>query len=276
MRAQRHGTRVQMVTRRLLLLSLGYVASSEVPVRFPPPPPSLIAPGTVYRFDGWQLQTCWKSPRAVQGEALQAYSSKHFYLEKSWRVPNATASTAAIVFVTPDNCSVHTAHSTHPRTELRDLSVDDWSWPSTATPPTTTHRLTATLVVDHAAAGKPETVIAQIHGSVNEERAKIVKLRWTGGLVEARVKKPDPPYDEIGLPLGHYNCGDVLQYEIVADGATGKLVVTVNGKQVEYSPPVNTKDRFYFKAGNYNQCNGLCNPSDYAKVRFHAVNATHE
>ena len=33
-----------------------------------------------------------------------------------------------------------------------------------------------------------ETILAQIHGSADEEIAKVVKLRWTNGRVEARVK----------------------------------------------------------------------------------------
>lgn len=74
---------------------------------------------------------------------------------------------------------------------MRDISVPDWPWPRTSALEEGAggirHILTATLVVDHVAATKPETVIVQIHGSIDEEIAKIVKLRWTGGLVEARV-----------------------------------------------------------------------------------------
>ena len=164
-----------------------------------PPPSSLIAPGTVFDFTSkWQLQTCWDSPRVVQGAALQTYSSAHFYLQQ--RAQNATLHGAAgIVFVTPDNSSAHTAHADHPRTEFRDISTPDWEWPTsqvettieTTSSPTSavSHRLSATLIVDHVAGGKkPWTIIGQIHGSVDEEIAKVIKLRWTGGLVEARVK----------------------------------------------------------------------------------------
>ena len=163
----------------------------------PPPPSSLIAPGTVFDFTSkWQLQTCWDSPRVVQGAALQTYSSVHFYLQQ--RAQNATLHGAAgIVFVTPDNSSAHTAHADHPRTEFRDISTPDWEWPTsqvettieTTTSSAVSHRLSATLIVDHVAGGKkPWTIIGQIHGSVDEEIAKVIKLRWTGGLVEARVK----------------------------------------------------------------------------------------
>ena len=182
---------------------------------------SLIAPGSAFDFTSkWQLQTCWDAPRVVQGAALQTYASPHFFLETA---PNATCGNATgIVFVTPDNASAHTTHADHPRTELRDISTPDWAWPSpgatataTATAIETTvasHRLRAMLVVDHVASGaKPWTIIAQIHGSIDEERAKVIKLRWTGGLVEARVKNATAPFVEIGLPLGRYALGDVLQ-----------------------------------------------------------------
>ena len=53
------------------------------------------------------------------------------------------------------------------------------------------------------------------------------------------------------------------------------LGVVVNGHRVTYAPPINLKDRFYFKAGNYNQCNGGCNAADYAQTRFYAFDATH-
>jgi len=32
------------------------------------------------------------------------------------------------------------------------------------------------------------------------------------------------------------------------------LSVVVNGKAITYKPPFNPADRFYFKAGDYNQC----------------------
>lgn len=151
-------------------------------IGFGPTPINYTAPGTVFDFmHKWELQTCFQSPTVVVGPMLQKYKSKHFYLDQG----------PSIVFLTPDNSTARTTHSTHPRTEMRDISVPDWPWPRTSALEEGAggirHILTATLVVDHVAATKPETVIAQIHGSIDEEIAKIVKLRWTGGLVEARV-----------------------------------------------------------------------------------------
>jgi hypothetical protein len=230
----------------------------------------------------WELQTCWDSPTVVAGAALQKYASSHFYLI------TGKESVPGIAFVTPDNATQKTPHSTHPRTELRDISVPDWPWPSAATTNNSgasngshggggvvvDHMLSATLVVDHVAVTKPETVIAQIHGSVDEEIAKVIKLRWTGGLVEARVKNRTAPFAELGLPLGHYEYGDVIDYTIRVD-TTGMLTITVNGKTATWMPPINAADRFYFKCGNYNQCASDCNPTDYAKARFFAFNTTH-
>ena len=83
------------------------------------------------------------------------------------------------------------------------------------------------------------------------------------------------PYEEFGLPLGHYALGEVIYYEITVNGATGQLDVVVNDHRATYAPPINLKDRFYFKAGNYNQCNGECNATDYAETHFYAFNVTH-
>ena len=154
-----------------LVPALNSLACSQV---LPPSPSPLIAPGTAFDFASkWQLQTCWHSPRSVEGAALQTYASTHFYLETH---RNATLGAAGVVFVTPDNSSAVTAHADHPRTELRDISTPDWVWPSNHTrAPAVTHRLRATLVVDHVARGKkPWTIIAQIHGSIDEEIAKVV------------------------------------------------------------------------------------------------------
>ena len=146
---------------------------------FGPTPSSPTPPGTRFDFlNRWELQTCWQSPSVVQGQQLQHYVSSHFYLNSS----SSSSSGPAVVFTTPDNSSARTTHSTHPRTELRDISVPDWRWPGVGTRGASKvegaaqdHVLKATVAVDHVAATKPETIIAQIHGSVDEEIAKIVR-----------------------------------------------------------------------------------------------------
>ena len=228
-----------------------------------------MAPGTRFDFTNrWQLQTCLKSPSVVQGAALQTYASPHFFLD-------ANSSPVAIVFVTPDNATAVTTHSSHPRTEMRDISVEDWGWPTSFARigAKDTHILRARCAVDHVPSKKPQTIIAQIHGSVDEEIAKVVKLLWTNFTVEARVKNRTT-HEEFGLPLGTYSYGTVLEYEIEV-ASSGVLRVSVNGKTVEYVPPINTADKFYFKAGNYDQCNVECDPHDYARARFWSFNTTH-
>ena len=73
------------------------------------------------------------------------------------------------------NASVVTAHSSHPRTEFRETGVADWALDSGE------HVLNLRTAVLHVSDTTGETIIAQIHGSVDEEIAKVIKLRWTRG-----------------------------------------------------------------------------------------------
>ena len=68
------------------------------------------------------------------------------------------------------------------------------------------------------------------------------------GRVEARVKTPTAPHTEIGLDCGGYSLGDALDVRV--NVSAGVLSVSVNGHSVEYTPPFNAADRFYFKAGD--------------------------
>jgi hypothetical protein len=121
------------------------------------------APGQAHNLTGWQLQTCLRSPRAVN--ALKTYTDRNFFLGED----------GTIVMLTPDNASVVTAHSSHPRTEFRETGVADWALDSGE------HVLNLRTAVLHVSDTTGETIIAQIHGSVDEEIAKVIKLRWTRG-----------------------------------------------------------------------------------------------
>jgi beta-glucosidase-like glycosyl hydrolase len=221
------------------------------------------SPGQILNLSGWQLQTCLASPRAVDGKALTTYSDENFYSLNE----NGTSS---IMFKTPDNASAVTTHSSHPRTELRDISVEDWPIGNTIP---AIHVLTAKCVVMKVSSTNGETIIAQIHGSVNEERAKVVKLRWNKGLLEARVKNAS--FAEFGLNCGTYSLGEELEYTVKMNAS--QLTVSVNGKVCggsSYSPPYNPTDRYYFKAGDYNQCSP-CSGAGMAEVRFSAISTAH-
>jgi len=212
------------------------------------------APGTVFNLNGWKLQTC-VTHKEISGHQLSSYSDNNFFL----------ASDKGMGFRTPDNCPHFTPHSIHPRTELREIGVKDWKLGGT-------HELSAACKVMHVA--RAGTVIAQIHGSTRDERAMLMLLYWLhDGTVEAHVKHNEPPYHTKRLDLGRYKLGELMKYEVSMEGT--KLAVTVNGAHVTYTPPVTDEETFYFKAGNYNQCNSNCDENDYAEVRFYEIRTKH-
>eukprot|EP01043_Picozoa_sp_COSAG02_P032207 COSAG02_NODE_2144_length_9681_cov_209.373304_2_plen_240_part_00 len=213
------------------------VASSSTavqPPRWPAAPRR--PPGQAHNLTGWQLDTCLYTPRSVKAPALATYTDSNFFLGDD----------DTIVMLTPDNATAVTPHADHPRTEFRETGVDDWELDSGE------HVLSLLTTVVRVSNTNNETIIAQIHGSVNEEIAKVIKLRWTNGRVEARVKKHTAPHDEFGLDCGTYALGTPLSVEVRI--VAGVLSVVVNGNTITYRPPFNAADRFYFKAGDYNQC----------------------
>ena len=174
--------------------------------------------------------------------------------------------------ITPDNATAITSHADHPRTEFRDKSAPDWPIGGSDA---RSHALLLRTAVQRVSSTNGETILAQIHGSVDEEIAKVLKLRWSRGLVEARVKNRTAPYAEFGLPLGEYALGDTLAVSVrVWPNAT--LAISVNGRSVNYAPPINGTDRFYFKAGDYNQCKPCGTAGQYAEVHVSALTALHD
>ena len=223
----------------------------------------VVAPGQRYDLRDWQLQTCLQSPRVVSNASLVTYTDKNFFLSGD----------GAIVMITPDNASAMTTHSTHPRTEFRETGFPDWHLDAGS------HAMNLTTAVARVSNTTGETIIMQIHGSVDEEIAKVLKLRWTRtqlhhGKVEARVKKTVAPYAEIGLDCGTYALNATLDVQVVVSGA--KLTVTVNGKSAQYAPPFNKQDTYYFKAGDYSQCKPCGTVGEYAEVRLSKLSTRHD
>lgn len=231
-------------------------ASVHVAAARPQGPPK--TPGEALNLTGWQLQTCLQQPRVVSGAALRSYTDRNFFLSTDG---------SAAVMLTPDNDSAVTTHSSHPRTEFRETGVADWALDKGE------HVLLLGTAVLRVSNTTQETIIMQIHGSVDEEIAKVLKLRWTGGRVEARVKKKTAPYDEIGLDCGQYHLGQLLTVQVRV--ATGVLHVAVNGKEVSYVPPYNSSDRYYFKAGDYSQCKPCGHAGQYAEVHLSQLHTEH-
>merc|ERR1711908_37234 len=89
------------------------------------------------------------------------------------------------------------------------------------------------------------------------------------GKVEARVK--DSKGHELTQgDLGSVRLGQELKYQIRCKGK--KLMVTVNGKSIEYEPPTKSGQTFYLKAGNYLQTNS---GKEDGEVRFYTLSVSH-
>lgn len=215
-----------------------------------------VTPGQAYDLSGWELDTCLKHPSVVKGATLDTYTDANFFLGDN----------GTIVMLTPDNATGVTANADHPRTEFRDRAVADWELTSGE------HLLSLETAVIRVSNTTGETILAQIHGSVVEELAKVLKLRWTRGLVEARVKNHTAPYEEYGLGCGTYALGEKLVIQVHM--SAGVLHVTVNGNTVSYKPPFNPADRFYFKAGDYPQCKPCKYAGQYSEVHLSQLNVT--
>lgn len=244
----------------ILLLATAACSGFAQPIR----PLAGAPPGQTHDLRDWELQTCLNSPCIVDSASLATYSSEHFYLGDD----------GAIVMIAPDNATgCTTTHATHPRTELRETGVPDWRLQDAGT-----HTMRMTTAVVRVSSTNNETIIMQIHGSVNEEIAKVLKLRWTNGKVEARVKNHTAPFDEFGLDCGTYALNTTLEVTVVATGgASPRLAVTVNGKAVSYAPPFDVLDRYNFKAGDYSQ-RSVTPPfskTDFAEVHLRKLQTVH-
>ena len=218
-----------------------------------------LAPGQRYDLSSWKLQTCLRSPREVLPSQLHNYSDANFFLSTD----------GAMVLRTPDNGPAITSHASHPRTEFREVGVPDW-----AVDAKSTHELSVNCTVMRVSNTSGKTVIAQVHGSAEtDERAKLLKLQWGDGRLQARVKNTSAPYSEFGLDIGYYRRGEALEVRVSLQGP--ELTVRVNGRSVSYRPPVNQSDRFYFKAGDYDQCQPCGSSDQFAEVLITALNTRH-
>ena len=133
-------------------------------------------PGQRYNLSGWKLQTCLETPKEVFQPELSNYSDANFFL--------GTGGTISLR--TPDNASGITVHASHPCTELRETGVPDWGFGGT-------HTLSASCAVMRVSNTTGKTIIAQVHGSVDEEQAEVLKLQYARGKSETVFKKHNIP-----------------------------------------------------------------------------------
>lgn len=219
-------------------------------------------PGKNFDLTRWVLQLPLADGDSVkQISDLGSYTSEFFY----------TAPDGAMAFWCPVT-GAHTPNTKYPRSELREKPVGgDWAI-------TGKHRLSATFKVTKNLASKG-TIIGQIHGNATGGTSEVLKLEWTSeNAIVASVEDNDAPATQIDKPLGNYALGELLSYDITLEN--GSLKVTVTGAKGSksitspYTASSWTKDKYYFKLGNYVQLNTGAS-SDGARVQFYAVNVEH-
>lgn len=192
------------------------------------------------------------TPDTVRQPALAAYSSPFFQLDPS----------RDGVVLTSNAGGVTTAHSTYPRSELREMEGGKLaSWSNEAG----THTLEVRQAVTQLPKAKPEVVTAQIH----DTKSDVMEVRLEGQQLIGRYA--DGKQDFVIDPS--YVLGTPYDLKIVATG--GRIDVWYNGDHA--GGLQQTGSGWYFKTGSYLQSNtDRGDKADaVAKVVLYSVGVTH-
>jgi len=162
---------------------------------------------------------------------------------------------------------VTTAHSTHCRTELREVSLNGsvTSWD----PQAKTNRLRARLAVPQPDDSKFGTVVGQIHIDDTISTKPVCELYYSSqGELTMGVEQTRAGGNEVSTSVGVVPVGKTFRYEIRYEKNVLSVAIDDNPPQVlstyELDAPLS-----YFKAGNYNQGDS---PST---VQFYSISVHH-
>jgi hypothetical protein len=191
-------------------------------------------------------------PDTVRQPQLQSYSSPFFQLDQG----------RDGVVCTSNAGGVTTAHSSYPRSELREMAGDK---PASWSNRSGTHTLEVRQAVTALPRAKPEVVTAQIHDVASD----VIEIRLEGRRLIAQYadgKKEfvvDPAY-VLGMP-----------YDLRLVAAGGRIDIWYNGNHV--GGVAQSGSGWYFKTGSYLQSNTDRGDSAdaVAKVVLYAVGVTH-
>jgi hypothetical protein len=220
-----------------------------------------LPPGQNFDLSNWQLQLpigSAGSPTTISQPQLATFTDPYFFTD-----PND----GAMSFFTPEN-GVHTANSSFPRSELRELKPGG-DWPLTGT-----HTQTATLIVHDTLA---HVAIGQIHignGGTPTSTKPLLELFYysTGAinlLLETSPAGGGPETLITTVPLG-----TKFSYTIKVVG--NALTIIVNGVTKTFTIDSSyNSERFYFKAGDYLQTTGSSSTVG-AHVSFYALKVVHQ
>jgi hypothetical protein len=220
-----------------------------------------LPPGENFNLTNWELMLPTGSagnPTIITQPQLKTFTDAYFFTD-----PND----GAMSFFTPEN-GVHSANSSYPRSELRELDPSG-DWPLTGT-----NIETATLIVHDTEA---HVAIGQIHigngGTPTSTKPLLELFYYSTGqitlLLETSPSGGGPETNVTTVPLGQK-----FSYTIKTVG--NALTIIVNGVTQNYT--INSSynsERFYFKAGDYLQTTGSSSTVG-AHVSFYALNVVHQ
>jgi len=208
----------------------------------------------------WELDTAIKQGNSIQiissNELLKGYTSEDFYYN-----PDTSLS-----LLCPNNGAT-TKHSKYPRTELREQNV--WTLEGR-------HLIDASLKVMKLAGGKG-IIISQIHGTNNKLHPQLIKIYWTTyNTIIVEYQIDNQPGKEQRYSFGSYNLGELISYLIsVNDDKITMSIISlkdIKSKLFSFNNPFWTKQKYYFKCGNYLQNN---TGDDFGVVNFYKIKVTH-
>jgi hypothetical protein len=244
---------------------------SPTPSPAPTPSSSLPKPSTILNFADWELQEPIASGSSIltipTAKLLDGYSDAYMY-------SSSTASGNAVTFFTPEN-GAHTANSSYPRSELRELmpngSDANWNMSGTNIMDAT---LEATDITNH-------TVIGQVHigsplpgSSVAASTKPLLELYYysNGSLVAGLEKSPTG--SQTTTTIGTVPLGTKFTYAIQVSGDKVTIKLNNNAPVVLTAATSFNSYGMYFKAGDYLQTTGTSTTVG-AHVEFYALSIQH-
>lgn len=180
----------------------------------------------------------------------------------------------AMTFWGPEN-GVHTANSSYPRSELRELNADgslaNWTLAGT-------HTMSATFAVVrtpvHVCAGQIHAGAALAPGLATTVKPPIELYYYANGDLKLGIEQDPATGSQTSHTIGHVPLGKTFAYSIQLHG-DASLTIGLNGTTSSFATPASFSGYGeYFKAGSYNQSVGT-DPTSGSRVRFYALSVMH-
>jgi hypothetical protein len=215
----------------------------------------------------WELQEPVGSPGApttiapAQLVGANGFHDAYFFTDPT---------DGSMTFWDPEN-GVTTAHSSYPRSELREMTAAgapaNWATKGTHTLSAT---LKATVVPDHVCVG-------QIHlgtGTPASTKPLLELFYHADGSIVMAIEQTPAGGNEVQTPAGNVPLGTPWSYVIGLSGNAITLVLDGGATRSFTMASSFDQENMYFKAGDYDQSTGSSSTVG-AKVQFYALSVHH-